>query len=299
MPSQPQQMPAGGAQPGFQPDMQQQAAPDGSFKNFVLDTLKNLSDQIARGNESLTALKNSIVNSAASNLPGIIQPKTEGPEAPAQAPPTANGAPQAEFETGDYEYEMEAEGEVTDPEGSFNEITEMELASELLSISNERELDYFFDGLFKKAVGWGAKLLRSPSGKVLKKLLRKVLKKGLPVLGATAGTAIGGPLGAQVGGAVGDKASALFELELEGLSNEDKEFEIAKVFVRFAGNLAKEANDHMTGNAQQDARYALIEAAKRYAPGLIVNKNGFQNKRMQSSGSWYRRGNKIIIVGAF
>lgn len=298
MPAPPQQAPEGGQQPGFQPDMQ--GSPDGSFKNFVLGTLKNLSEQIARGNESLTALKNSIVSSAANNFPGIIQPKTEGQEPSAQEPANANGAAkQPEFEMGDYEYDMEAEGEVTDPEGSFNEITEMELASELLSLNNEREMDYFLDGLFKKAVGWGSKLLKSPTGSMLKKLLRKVLKKGLPALGTAAGTAFGGPIGAQVGGAVGNKASDLFELELEGLSNEDKEFEVAKVFVRFAGNLAKEANDHMTGNPQQDAHHALVQAAQRYAPGLLVNKNGYQKNRMQASGSWYRRGNKIIIVGAF
>ncbi len=68
------------------------------------------------------ALKSSIANSAANNFPGIVQPKTEGQEPPPQVPPVSTGTqqqPQPEFEAGDYEYDMEAEGEVTDPEGKL------------------------------------------------------------------------------------------------------------------------------------------------------------------------------------
>ncbi|MBK6506124.1 MAG: hypothetical protein IPG02_10755 [Ignavibacteria bacterium] len=39
-------------------------------------------------------------------------------------------------------------------------------------------------------------------------------------------------LGTAIGGALGSAASNMFELELEGLSQEDREFETAKAYVR-------------------------------------------------------------------
>lgn len=107
---------------------------------------------------------------------------------------------------------------------------------------------------------------------MLKNLLRNVAKKALPLVGTAAGAYFGGPMGAQAGGNIGKTVSSMFELELEGLSNEDREFEVAKAVVRLAGNAAKQAADNVTGNAEEDTRNALIQAASRFAPGLLVRK---------------------------
>ena len=52
------------------------------------------------------------------------------------------------FETDQSEFE---EYEYGDSEGVFDEATEMEMASELLAVSDEAELDQFLGGLIKKA----------------------------------------------------------------------------------------------------------------------------------------------------
>ncbi|MBK6929314.1 MAG: hypothetical protein IPH12_00025 [Saprospirales bacterium] len=52
------------------------------------------------------------------------------------------------------------------------------------------------------------------------------------------GTAFGGPAGGFAGNLAGSQATKLFGLELEGMSYEDQEFEVAKRFVRMARRLA-------------------------------------------------------------
>src|SRR6185436_9864674 len=93
------------------------------------------------------------------------------PTAPTSPAPNA---PTGEFEMENYEYNnMEMEGEITDREGTFNEMTEMELASELLSLNHESEIEHFLGDLFKKAVGGISGILGGPQGDALKKLLGK------------------------------------------------------------------------------------------------------------------------------
>jgi uncharacterized protein (DUF697 family) len=293
----------------------QQDVQDGSFKNFVLDTLKNLSGQIASGTESMAALRDSIVNSAKTNLPSIVQP-ADGAAGVAAPPTEAAGAPgEMEFDMEDFEYNMEEEGEVKDSEGSFNEETEMELASELLSVKNDGELDHFLGGLLSKAVGAVSGLLGGGEGNILKGVLKRVVKKALPLAGAAAGTFFGGPVGTAIGEKIGKTASGLFELELEGLSNEDREFEVARAVVRFAGNAAKQVADQRSGDPQQNVRTGITEAATRFAPGLLLHRHhrhhhrhhhgqGYSgdpftgNNNYGESGTWYRKGNRIIIENA-
>ncbi|HTD93170.1 MAG TPA: hypothetical protein VK644_05140 [Chitinophagaceae bacterium] len=297
--------------------MPQQGAQDGSFKNFVLDTLKNLSGQITSGTESMAALRDSIVNSAKTNLPSIVQPADGAapPAADAPPPPAAGSPGEMEFEMEDHEYNMEEEGEVTNNESSFSEETEMELASELLSVKTDAELDHFLGGLLSKAVGAVSGLLGGGKGNILKGVLKNVVKKALPLAGAAAGTFFGGPIGTAIGEKVGQTASGLFELELEGLSNEDREFEVARAAVRFAGNAAKQVADQRGDDPQQNVRKGITEAATRFAPGLLLNKHhrhhrhhhhGYGNFADQytgnnnngESGTWYKKGNRIIIENA-
>jgi uncharacterized protein (DUF697 family) len=280
---------------------------DGSFKNFVLDTLKNLSQQISLGNESLSALKNSVTSSAVNNFPSIVQPKGDaGPGAPPDGPPPAGEFGRGDYEYNNYEYNnMEAEGETTDSESGFSEEMEMELASELLAVKNEMELDHFFGSLLGKAVKAVSGLFNTGAGKKLKGVLQTVAKTALPLAGTAAGTYFGGPLGAAVGEKLGKSASDMFGLELEGLSNEDREFEVARAVVRFAGNAARQLSEGQNGNPPGDVRQAVMESAMRFAPGLLLRRgqqhhhrgfNGYGNNANEGdNGTWYRKGNKIII----
>ena len=74
----------------------------------------------------------------------------------------------------------------------LNEVEELELAAELLSISSEEELDQFLGKLFKrvwkgvKKVGRFVGKVASPLGKVLK----GIAKKALPFVGGALGSFI-------------------------------------------------------------------------------------------------------------
>lgn len=166
----------------------------------------------------------------------------------------------------EYGYANEFQDETTSQEGTFGEASQMELASELLSISNEYELDQFLGGLFKKAKGF----LKSGTGRALGGLLKNVAKKALPIAGGAIGTALLPGVGTAVGGALGNAATNLFELEMEGLSQEDREFETARAFVRLAGNAIQQAAALPQHESDQEiARRALARSARRYAPGLL------------------------------
>ncbi len=76
-----------------------------------------------------------------------------------------------------------------------------ELATDLLAVTNDQELDEFF---FKKILRKAHKAVRSPAGRAVTRALRGVAKVALPIAGRAAGTYFGGPAGAAVGGALGD-----------------------------------------------------------------------------------------------
>ena len=185
----------------------------------------------------------------------------------------------------EYEYSNEYQGEISSQEGTFSEATQMELASELLGVSNEAELDQFLGDLFKKAVGGVNKFMRSKTAKALGGMLKKVAKVALPIVGRAGGAALAGlgvppQIGMQVGGALGDAASGMFELELEGLSQEDKEFEVAKAFVRFAGNAARQAaSEPQNSPAAEIAKSSATKSAQRFAPGLLRRRSSSSSSK--------------------
>src|SRR5262249_5853290 len=131
----------------------------------------------------------------------------------------------------------------------------MELAADLLGASNEAEVTQ----TLVNAVSSGAEAVnrpvQPPTGQALVAAIKPVAKAALPVAGAPgAGKAAGRELG----------------LELEGLSQEDAEFEVAKQVVRLAstaGAIASDAPPHVP--PAEAAHTALVEAAKAHAPGIV------------------------------
>lgn len=212
------------------------------------------------------------------------------------------------------EFEYEEEGEAFEEEAGedriLNEEEELEAASNLLTVSNEEELEQFLGSLFKK-VGRAVKsVVKSPVGKVLGGLLKNVAKKALPVLGAAAGNLIAPGVGGVIGGNLAAGAGKMFGLELEGLTPEDAEFEVARRYVRLASlAAAKAARSPQAGPPHRIARTAILSAARRVAPGLIgrplpaygpVPRYGYgpgYGFDGRNSGRWIRRGRKIILFG--
>jgi hypothetical protein len=200
-----------------------------------------------------------------------------------------------EFEDA-FEEGAELDGEAESP---FTEAEEMELAAGLLEVTDEAELDQFLGSLLKRAGRTLGQVVRSPVGQALGGLLKGAARKALPMAGRALGTYFGGPAGGAIGGQLASRAGQLFGLELEGLSDEDQEFEVARRFVRFAGAAANQAVAAPPSAAPQDtARAAVQAAAKQHAPGLLKARDtvaGVAASGRGRTGRWIRRGRKIII----
>jgi len=176
-----------------------------------------------------------------------------------------------------FEFVPEGEQEV------FDEAELQELAAEMLSVTQEAELNQFLRGLIKKAAGAVGKAVSSPLGQRLGGMLKDVAKKALPV----AGRAVTG---------VADQAGSMFGLETEGLSHEDREFEVAKQFVRLAADATKSAvSTPEAGQATDVARAAVTQAAQKFAPGLLSS--AARRQGGGQGGRWVRKGRKIVIYG--
>lgn len=208
-----------------------------------------------------------------------------------------------EFDTyNEYEDEFEEEDEFEfedeyEDEMPFSNADELELAAELLSVDGEDELEYFLGKLIKKAVGGARRFFKSKVGRKLKRKLKGIVKHVLPKAAGALGGIVGGP----VGNILISKARSLLGLELEGLSPEDQEFEVAKRLVRLAGTAAKKAarvSSRMP--ASTAVNKALKVAAKKHAPGITrsVKRKGSALLGMPArSGRWVRRGRTIILKG--
>lgn len=233
---------------------------------------------------------------------------------------------EGEFEFGQGEWSGES-----GPQGMFSEAEEMELANELLSVSNEAELEQFLGNLLSKAASFAGKVIRSPVGQAIGGVLKGVAKKALPLAGGAIGGYFGGPLGAKIGSGLASAASNAMGLEME--MGEDREFEGAKQFVRLAGDTINRATQARGGDPRAIAQAAAVAAARQLAPGLLgkgaaMAPGGFHGAMSGhagmgsmgpmgmggscgatgpgasargprgQSGRWMRHGQKIVLYGA-
>jgi hypothetical protein len=195
-----------------------------------------------------------------------------------------------EDEAGDQESEL----------GITAEDREIELAAELLGVSDEQELNEFFGNLLKGA----RSMLASPAGQKLKALLRQTAKSALAPAGEAIGGYFGGERGAAFGGKVAAAGGQLFGLELEGLSPEDRELQIARRYVRLASEALRRLSNAPSGNPTRVAETAFFGAARRHAPGIAARLNGgygYNSASRPSSrpltGRWIRKTGKIYVLG--
>ena len=197
--------------------------------------------------------------------------------------------------------EFEARDEEYETEGPLDEVEEMELATELLALgADEAELDEFLGKVFGRVRRRTGRFLRSRTGRALRRRLgrglRTAARVGLPLAAGAVGTSLAGPLGGIAGQMAAQAIGARFGLELEGLSPEEQELEVARQFVRLAADAADEAARLQDEHPEEEAaRIAMIRAARRHAPGLPMA-NGRRPARGRRSGRWVRRGNSITLL---
>lgn len=166
------------------------------------------------------------------NTPGFSQSEYQPEYQPGyqgEYQPGYQGEYMSEFES-----EFEFIGELVNPmTGEVNQEAELALAAELLSVTNEAELNQFLGGLIKKVGRTFKKVGRSGLGRILGGSIRSLAKAALPTLGGALGSMIPIPgVGTALGAAAASAAGNALGLEFEGLSHEDREFEIARRIVR-------------------------------------------------------------------
>lgn len=214
-------------------------------------------------------------------------------------------ARQPVFESEAFSYES---GGFRDSEAGYplSEAEEIELAMELLTVSSEAEMDQFLGKMFK-GIWKGIKKVGSFVGKIAKPLggvVKFVAKKALPFVGGALGSMIPIPgVGTALGSAVGRAVSSALELETAGMSAEDREFEMARRFVRIAATAARQA-----ALAPQDVepevavQEALLTAVQRAVPnaelGELERPAARGGLNGATSGHWIRQGRSIVVLGA-
>jgi hypothetical protein len=100
-----------------------------------------------------------------------------------------------------------------------------ELAAALLDVVSESELDEFVGGLVRDA----GPRIPAQTGRALVASLKQTAERTLPALSVALGDERRPPAPVAT-----QTAARLFGVETEGMSAEDRDFEIARQFVRFA-----------------------------------------------------------------
>ena len=176
----------------------------------------------------------------------------------------------------------------------FGEEEELQLAMELLEVASEEELEQFLGNVFK-SVWKGVKKVGATIAKVAKPLggaLKAVAKTALPFVGGALGSMIPIPgVGTALGSALGRAASNALELEMESEAPADRELELARRFVRIAGQAARLAADG-DGSARA-VESALTRALHQQLPHF----RSPAPQQEEESGRWRRRGNRIVVMG--
>lgn len=190
----------------------------------------------------------------------------------------------------------------------LNEEEQTHLASRLMDVNSEQELDNFLGDVISGAANAVGKFISSPTGQALGSGLKTVAKQLLPVAGQAVGERFGGSAGGQIGGALGSAAAGLFEV-----GPEEREWEAANTMVQLASEATKKAAEMpQGGDPHAIARHAIIEAAKIHAPHLVPYLTGesgqhhhqcgcrhgeHEHERGRQSGRWYRHRGRVILIG--
>ena len=301
------------------------------FVRFASNAVRNAASAPASGDPADTATS-AIAAAARSGAPGLLpfllSARRRGARAPIQirtAEDSMHDIDRTQLEA-DYEgnaYEFEQSGWGGETGDVFGETEEMELASALMEVRDEMELDQFLGSLIRKAGRALGRLVGSPEGQAIGSILKGAAKQVLPHAAGAVGAAFGGPLGARISSGIASLVGGEMEMEMEAdqeswaqegwnqeawnqeswnqesWNQEDREFEGARQFVRLAGDAVRSASAS-GGNPRSAAQAAVTQAAQAMAPGLLqsggpgaVPSYGGGGR----SGRWMRRGNRIVLLG--
>ena len=305
------------------------------FVRFASDAVKNATSAPASNDPAVTA-HSAMATAARATAPGLLpfmlSARARGAVANAHIRPAEDSMHdidrtqlEAEFEFENYEYEQP--GFAGETGELFGEAEEMQLASELMEVRDEQQLDQFLGTLIKQAGRALGRLVSSTDGQAIGSILKGAAKQLLPHAAGAIGAAFGGPLGARISSGIASLANS--EMEAEGWHqenwnqeswnqeswnqeswnqesrNEDREFEGAKQFVRVAADTVRNAMAAAgTTDPLSAAQSAIAQAAELRVPALLQQAARYGGGPYPGpyspggdSGQWVRRGNRIILLG--
>jgi len=195
---------------------------------------------------------------------------------------------------GQFEFESELPGGTYGR--PFSEAELDELAMELLQVRDEQELDQFLGSLLSKAARAVGKFVRSPAGAALKGILKNAFAAAVPGLGALGVLLPGSDVGAAVGAAIKG------ELEWESGPGDNRNMEAAKKVMDVGGTAAQQVATLPPNAPPQAAVEAMQSSAQQHGistDGGVSQQtpSGVMADTSSASGTWYRRGRTIIVVG--
>ena len=159
---------------------------------------------------------------------------------------------------------------------------ELALAAQLLEVRQPAQFDAFLAQLLGTTRA-GRQLRGTPLARPLRQLLNRVLTPLMPLHGAAQEHK--------------RRAARIFGMELEGLSPEDKEFELARRVVRLVCAVSAELarpGAAAGGEPPQKVASALLQAARTLAPGLL--KHAAQVSAPPAGGRWRRMGGHVVVL---
>lgn len=197
------------------------------------------------------------------------------------------------FEYQEYEGETLNEGEV------FNEGELLELASEMLEVNSEAELDQFIGKAIRKAARKLRRAVRSPLGNALGGYLKGLAKAAIPLGAGALGGMVAGPLGTRIGSSLAKSGLGMIGFEAETLEAEDQEFEGAKAYAKTLGSAVQSAvQAPPTVDPIEVARQSVQAARAKYTAGNLGGTSSQKRHlKFPTQGKWYRNGEDLVLRG--
>jgi hypothetical protein len=180
-------------------------------------------------------------------------------------------------------------------DGEFPAVSRIvELAAELLDVTNEPELERFLGRLVAETARKAGGRLPADTGRALVAVLRRTAERTVPTLTTALGQfepATG------AGPSVAETAARVYGLELEGMSAEDRDYEIARQFLRLAqAATARAARTTARAPAAAVVGAAVAGASRELAPGLFPPERN--TGPVPQPGPMLRRGADVQLIGA-
>jgi hypothetical protein len=140
-----------------------------------------------------------------------------------------------------------------------------DLAAALLDVVNKAELGSFLGQLAAETARASGRPIPRDTERAILPILTRTAERTLPTLNL----AVSDEPRAAAAGPIAQTAARVFGLEPEGMSADDRDFEIARRFVRFAQAALACAITTSAPHPATAAVNAVARAGREFAPGLV------------------------------